>query len=146
MHERIDCMNASTSSNRRLDIEWIAMKAGVKPANRVSIDPQRADEVETRLRRDGFASMEGTGQLTTRPVSSKGKHLFVNLDASDAQLEFPVLYASGRNGYASEDEHARDGARPGPVERGNRFPLHEQSACRSGPGLCQIGRWSGPKI
>ena len=35
--------------------------------------------------------------------------LFVNLDASDEQLEFPVLYASGRNGYASEDEAAREG-------------------------------------
>ena len=35
--------------------------------------------------------------------------LFVSLDASDEQLEFPVLYASGRNGYASEDESAREG-------------------------------------
>lgn len=30
------------------------------------------------LRRDGFASMEGTGSLTTRPVKFKGRHLFVN--------------------------------------------------------------------
>ena len=35
--------------------------------------------------------------------------LFVNLDASDDQLDFPVLYASGRNGYASTDEEAREG-------------------------------------
>ncbi len=35
--------------------------------------------------------------------------LFVNLDASDEQLDFPVLYASGRNGYASEDQEARTG-------------------------------------
>jgi len=35
--------------------------------------------------------------------------LFVSLDASDEQLDFPVLYASGRDGYASEDEHARAG-------------------------------------
>jgi len=35
--------------------------------------------------------------------------LFVSLDANDEQLEFPVLYASGRNGYASEDETAREG-------------------------------------
>jgi GTP-binding protein len=35
--------------------------------------------------------------------------LFVSLDANDEQLEFPVLYASGRNGYASEDEAAREG-------------------------------------
>ncbi|MCP5396487.1 MAG: translational GTPase TypA [Sphingomonadaceae bacterium] len=35
--------------------------------------------------------------------------LFASLDASDEQLEFPHLYASGRNGYASEDENAREG-------------------------------------
>jgi len=35
--------------------------------------------------------------------------LFVNLDANDEQLDFPVLYASGRNGYASEDQEARSG-------------------------------------
>lgn len=32
------------------------------------------------LRRDGFASMEGPGELTTRPVKFKGKHLFVNVN------------------------------------------------------------------
>ncbi|MFM5929371.1 MAG: translational GTPase TypA [Novosphingobium sp.] len=35
--------------------------------------------------------------------------LFVNLEASDEQCDFPVLYASGRNGYASDDEEAREG-------------------------------------
>ena len=35
--------------------------------------------------------------------------LFVTLDASDEQLDFPVLYASGRNGYASEDPSLRAG-------------------------------------
>ncbi|MEO5597757.1 MAG: translational GTPase TypA [Novosphingobium sp.] len=35
--------------------------------------------------------------------------LFVSLDATDEQLDFPVLYASGRNGYASEDMDAREG-------------------------------------
>ncbi|MFD1610515.1 translational GTPase TypA [Sphingomonas tabacisoli] len=35
--------------------------------------------------------------------------LFVSLEASDEQLDFPVLYASGRNGYASEDPEAREG-------------------------------------
>ena len=35
--------------------------------------------------------------------------LFVALDAHDEQLDFPVLYASGRNGYASEDMDAREG-------------------------------------
>jgi GTP-binding protein len=35
--------------------------------------------------------------------------LFVALGASDEQLDFPVLYASGRNGYAGEDPDAREG-------------------------------------
>ncbi|WP_430636755.1 translational GTPase TypA [Sphingomonas hankookensis] len=35
--------------------------------------------------------------------------LFVSLDANDEQLDFPVLYASGRNGYASTDMDAREG-------------------------------------
>ena len=35
--------------------------------------------------------------------------LFVSLDATDEQLDFPVLYASGRNGYASEDPDRREG-------------------------------------
>jgi GTP-binding protein len=35
--------------------------------------------------------------------------LFVSLDANDEQLEFPVLYASGRNGYAGTDETVREG-------------------------------------
>lgn len=42
--------------------------------------------------------------------------LFVNLDANDEQLDFPVLYASGRSGYASEDIDAREG---------NLIPLFE---------------------
>ncbi len=35
--------------------------------------------------------------------------LFVSLDANDEQLDFPVLYASGRNGYANEDPTLREG-------------------------------------
>ncbi|HEX7872710.1 MAG TPA: translational GTPase TypA [Sphingobium sp.] len=35
--------------------------------------------------------------------------LFVSLEANDEQLDFPVLYASGRNGYASEDPSRREG-------------------------------------
>ncbi|MBO9580677.1 MAG: translational GTPase TypA [Sphingobium sp.] len=35
--------------------------------------------------------------------------LFVSLDATDEQLDFPVLYASGRNGYANTDPAKRDG-------------------------------------
>ncbi len=35
--------------------------------------------------------------------------LFANLDANDDQLDFPSLWASGRDGYASADETAREG-------------------------------------
>jgi len=35
--------------------------------------------------------------------------LFVALDAADDQLDFPVLYASGRAGYANPDLDSRDG-------------------------------------
>ena len=35
--------------------------------------------------------------------------LFVSLDASDEQLDFPVLFASGRNGYAGDNPDVREG-------------------------------------
>ena len=35
--------------------------------------------------------------------------LFVSLDATDEQLDFPVLFASGRNGYANVGPDAREG-------------------------------------
>ncbi|HYI42198.1 MAG TPA: GTP-binding protein, partial [Sphingomicrobium sp.] len=35
--------------------------------------------------------------------------LFLNLDANDEQLDFPVLYASGRAGYAGVEDSVRDG-------------------------------------
>ena len=35
--------------------------------------------------------------------------LFVSLEATDEQLDFPVLYASGRNGYANENPDLREG-------------------------------------
>ncbi|QIG81352.1 translational GTPase TypA [Stakelama tenebrarum] len=35
--------------------------------------------------------------------------LFVSLDANDEQLDFPTLFASGRNGYAGNDPDIREG-------------------------------------
>jgi hypothetical protein len=51
------------------------------------------------LRRDGFASMEAgeaEGTLTTRPVTFRGKHLFVNLDAPEGEFRAEVLDRGGR--------------------------------------------------
>jgi GTP-binding protein len=60
--------------------------------------------------------------------------LFVGLDASDEQLDFPVLYASGRNGYASEDQDAREG---------DLTPLFERIVSHvPAPGLDAAGPFS----
>jgi len=51
------------------------------------------------LRRDGFASMdagEKAGALTTRLLTFKGKHLYVNLDAPQGELRVEVLDADGK--------------------------------------------------
>lgn len=50
------------------------------------------------LRRDGFASMDAgaePGVLTTRPVSFKGGHLFVNINALQGELGVEVLDEAG---------------------------------------------------
>ena len=51
------------------------------------------------LRRDGFASMDADGKartMTTRPVTFKGKHLFVNVDCPKGELKAEVLDADGK--------------------------------------------------
>ena len=45
----------------------------------------------------------------TQEVLDEVFDLFVSLEATDEQLDFPVLYASGRNGYANEDPNLREG-------------------------------------
>jgi hypothetical protein len=50
------------------------------------------------LRRDGFASMdagETGGTLTTRPVTFRGKHCFVNVDVGDGELRVELLDDKG---------------------------------------------------
>jgi len=51
------------------------------------------------LRRDGFASMdagEKTETIITRPVTFRGKHLFVNVDCPEGELEVEVLDRDGK--------------------------------------------------
>jgi GTP-binding protein len=60
--------------------------------------------------------------------------LFVALDANDEQLDFPVLYASGRAGYAGED--------PG-VRGGDLIPLFQTIIGHvPEPGLDEAGEFS----
>lgn len=57
------------------------------------------------LRRDGFASMdagEKEGSLTTRPVTFRGEHLFVNLHAPDGELRVEALNEDGKVVASSE--------------------------------------------
>lgn len=56
------------------------------------------------LRRDGFASFDGDGTVTTRPVRFRGAHLFVNADAA-GEMRVDVLDRNGRPipGYSAAD-------------------------------------------
>lgn len=59
------------------------------------------------LRRDGFASMDGPGELTTRPLKFKGSHLFVNLKG-EARVE--VLDGKGqvlRSSKTTSGDHTK---------------------------------------
>ena len=47
------------------------------------------------LRRDGFASMDGTGALTTRALRFRGKHLFVNAALPQGELRAEILGQDG---------------------------------------------------
>ena len=56
--------------------------------------------VINKIDRDGARPAEVVDELLD---------LFIELGADDDQLDFPVVYASGRDGYASLDETARSG-------------------------------------
>ena len=51
------------------------------------------------LRRDGFASLDAgdqAGSMTTRPITFKGKHLFVNADCTKGELKVEALDTDGK--------------------------------------------------
>ena len=56
--------------------------------------------VINKIDRDGARPMEVIDELLD---------LFIELDADEDQLDFPVLFASGRDGYASLNPDAREG-------------------------------------
>jgi hypothetical protein len=73
-----------------------------------SNDPGISSTGVAMLRRDGFASMaagEREGQVTTRPLSFSGKHLFVNADCSRGELRAELLDRDNRvvRGFSRED-------------------------------------------
>jgi GTP-binding protein len=60
------------------------------------------------LRRSSW-STRSTGPTSAFRKCSTKCSICSSLDATDEQLDFPVLYASGRNGYANEDPEPREG-------------------------------------
>jgi hypothetical protein len=64
-------------------------------------DRQKPNEVCIGSSRDGFASMEGDGTLTTRALRFKGSHLFVGLDAPDDEPAVDLL-RDGKESRRSE--------------------------------------------
>ena len=65
---------------------FVSGRAGI----RATAEPGRSSTGLALLRRDGFASMEGTGSLTTRPIVFSGRQLFVNA-AVDGELRAEIL-------------------------------------------------------
>ena len=57
-------------------------------------------------------------------VVDEAYELFMDLDASDAQLDFPIVYCSGRDGWATTEDHTADGNWPVAGE-GNLTPLRD---------------------
>jgi hypothetical protein len=108
-------MNQSRVRAGRLDIEWIAIKAGLKPANRITIAPERAGDVETRARSEGFAVERGA-RLVEFPGRPPSMILYVSPDAARArelvEVEEPLLRPEGEGLPVDEAVplHARLGA------------------------------------
>lgn len=95
-------MNRALDPIDRLDVEWIAIKAGLKPANRVAIAPERADELEARARREGF-SVERGARMVEFPGRPPSVILYLSPNAKRARelvdAEAPLLPpGSGRLG------------------------------------------------
>jgi hypothetical protein len=108
-------MNGASGSASRLDVEWLAIRAGLKPANRVTVAPERAADVEARARREGFAVERGA-----RPVEFPGRPpaliLYLSPEAARARelvgVEAPLLPPDGQRLRVEEalPLHARLGA------------------------------------
>ena len=78
----------------RLDVEWIAIKAGLKPANRVSIAPEHAADLDARARREGLF-VERAPQMAEFPGRPPAAILYISPDAQRARAlvdaEAPLL-------------------------------------------------------
>lgn len=74
---------------------YVSGRAGVEGSNKSGVSSTGL----ATLRRDGFASMDAVneeGTLTTRPLTFKGRHLFLNADAAAGEIRVSVLDANGK--------------------------------------------------
>ncbi len=98
-------LHGSDARTGHLDIEWIAMRAGVKPANRVTLEPARTAGLEARAHREGFAVARGA-QLASFPGRPPAAVLYVSRDAQRvrelAEAEAPLL--SGEHGRMAVED------------------------------------------
>lgn len=98
----------------RLDIEWLAIKAGLKPANRVTIAPERAADLERRARREGFAVERGA-RMVEFPGRPPSLILYLSPSAERARelvdAEAPLLPPESKRLHVDEAVplHARFG-------------------------------------
>lgn len=89
-------MSGGRGTTRHLDVEWLAVKAGIKPATRVSIDPGRVSELEARAQRDGLA-VARAARVVEFPGRAPAAILYVAPDLAYAravaEAEVPLLPA-----------------------------------------------------
>jgi len=103
---------------------YVSGRGGAKGTN---AEGRRVTGLAT-LRRDGFASMEAgetAGTLTTRPLTFKGKHLFVNLDAAQGELRVEVVDEKGA--VLASSEPLKGNATKLPVKWAGRADLADFS-------------------
>ena len=77
-----------------VDVEWLAIKAGVKPASRATIAVEHAPRLEERARREGF-SVARAAELVEFPGRAPSVILYFSPDAARArqlvEVEAPLL-------------------------------------------------------
>ena len=103
----------------RLDVEWLAFTAGLKPAVRRTVDPARADEVAARFTRDGAVVLRAE-----RHAALGGR-------------EQAVLYIARSHDLAAALRDAEASVLPGHPPEGDVVAAHRAVGGALGfPGCC----------
>jgi hypothetical protein len=109
----------------RLDVEWLAFSAGLKPAVRRTVDPARADEVSARFMRDGAEVLRAD-----RPAVLGGR----------AQV---VLYAARSRDLAAALRDAESPVLPGYAPEGDVLAAHRAVGAALGFPACCVEAFCG---